>query len=76
MTVCSLVGFCYYQDMDRSLQFCVDFFQFQLRSLLLQEPQTFDDLHRLVNQLLDLQEEFNRVLDIAEDYSNNNLQDS
>ena len=38
--------------------------------------QTFDDLHRLVNQLLDLQEEFNRVLDIAEDYSNNNLQDS
>ena len=59
--------------MDRSLEFCVDFFQFQLRNLLLQEPQTFEDLHRLVNQLLDLQEEFNRVLDIAEDYSNNNL---
>lgn len=59
--------------MDRALEFCVDFFQFQLRNLLLQEPQTFEDLHRLVNQLLDLQEEFNRVLDIAEDYSNNNL---
>ena len=59
--------------MDRALEVCVDFFQFQLRNLLLQEPQTFEDLHRLVNQLLDLQEEFNRVLDIAEDYSNNNL---
>ena len=62
--------------MDRSFQFCVDFFQFQLRNLLLQEPLTFDDLHSLVNQLLDLQEEFNRMLDIAEDYYNNNRQDS
>ena len=41
-----------------------------MRELLLEEPQTFDDLHNLVQKLVELQEEFNDVIEFVEDIAN------
>lgn len=58
--------------MERSFECCVFFLRSQLRNLLLEEPQTFEDLHRLVQQLLTLQEQLNDLVRMAEDITNGN----
>lgn len=56
--------------MEGFVRWCVNFYREKLRELLLEEPQTFDDLHNLVQRLLELQEEFNDVIEFVEDIAN------
>lgn len=56
--------------MEGFVRWCVNFYREKLRELLLEEPQTFDDLHNLVQKLVELQEEFNDVIEFVEDIAN------
>ena len=56
--------------MEGFVRWCVNFYREKLRELLLEEPQTFDDLHNLVQRLVELQEEFNEVIEFVEDIAN------
>lgn len=56
--------------MEGFVRWCVNFYREKLRELLLEEPQTFDDLHNLVQRLVELQEEFNDVIEFVEDIAN------
>ena len=53
-------------EMDVFLEQCVEFYRAKLYNLLLEEPQTFDDLHDLVEKLLELKDEFEQVIRFAE----------
>ena len=57
--------------MDRAIEECVDLYRARLYELLLEEPQNFDDLHDLVEKLLELKDEFEVAIGIAEDFYNN-----
>ena len=59
--------------MDGFIQHCVSFYREKLNELLLEEPQTFEDLHILVDKLLELQQEFEEVVKFVEDISSWNF---
>lgn len=53
--------------MDHFLDYAVNFFRSKLQSLMEKELSSYDDLHSIVHELLDLQEEFEGLLDFIED---------
>ena len=59
--------------MDGFIQHCVSFYREKLNELLLEEPQTFEDLQILVDRLLELQQEFEEVVKFVEDISSWNF---
>jgi len=59
--------------MEHLIEIAVGYFRIKLSLLLEREASSFDELYLLVNDLLDLQEEFQALVQIAEDISNSNL---
>ena len=55
--------------MEGYIEHCVKFYREKLNELLLEEPQSFEDLHVLLEKLLDLYREFNEVIEFVEDIS-------
>ena len=62
--------------MEHLIEIAVGYFRIKLSLLLEREASSFDELYLLVNDLLDLQEEFQALVQIAEDISNSNLWNS
>ena len=58
--------------MDRSIECCAFFLRSQLQEMLLEEPQNLDDLHRLVQRLLDLHDQLKDSVSLCEDIANDN----
>jgi len=56
--------------MEYFVQWAVNIFRFKLRVLLERNPSTYDDLHDLVHDLLDLHNEFEQVVSFIEDVAN------
>jgi len=59
--------------MEHLVEIAVSYLREKLSLLLEREASSFDELQLLVNDLLDLQEEFQALVQIAEDISNLNL---
>ena len=57
--------------MDRVIEECVSLYRARLYDLLMEEPQTFEDLHALVAKLLELKDEFEDAIRISEDIYRN-----
>ena len=57
--------------MDRVIEECVRFYRARLYDLLLEEPRSFEELHELVEKLLELKEEFEDAIRISEDIYRN-----
>lgn len=53
--------------MENFLDYAVNFFRSKLRLLFERELSSYDDLHILVQELLDLQEEFAGLLQFIEE---------
>ena len=62
-------------EMDVFIEQCVEFYRTKLINLLLEEPQTYDDLHILVEKLIKLREEFEEVIGYAENMYNCHAED-
>jgi hypothetical protein len=56
--------------MDYFVQWAVDIFRSKLIALLEKNPTSYDDLHDLVDDLLNLQQEFEEVVSFVEDVAN------
>ena len=57
--------------MDRVIEECVRFYRARLYDLLLEEPRSFEELHELVEKLLELKDEFEDAIRISEDIYRN-----
>jgi hypothetical protein len=56
--------------MDYFVQWAVDIFRSKLIALLEKNPTSYDDLHDLVHDLLNLQQEFEQVVSFVENVAN------
>ena len=59
--------------MEYFVQFAVTYLRSKLTVLLESEPTSYDDLHSLVQELLNLQEEFQGLVNFIEDIENCNF---
>jgi hypothetical protein len=55
------------------IEFAVDFLRTKLIQLLAKEPNSFEDLHTLIQDLLNLQEEFSQLVQFIDDIQNFSL---
>ena len=59
--------------MDYFIEFAVTFLRSKLLVLMEREPSTYDELHTLVEELLNLQDEFQALVNFIDDVQNFNF---
>lgn len=59
--------------MEYFVEYAVEYFRSKLLLLLEREPTSFEELHSLVQELLDLQEDFQGLVNFVEDIAHFNF---